>query len=218
MSTPSTDITTRLEPIEQPWTWRDALRAVLAVALLATAAVVGCTKPAHAAEPDGSGLTIGAHLGSWHSRPGYNNINPGLYVRDADGWTVGGYRNSLSHEASTDCSAAAMQAKTGQTKHVGKRTPEQSAAQASAQCDDGGRDRWAVYAGRSFGTQITDGIRADVTIGGVYGYPGTGLLPLVVPSIAGQITRSMAARIAVIPDITGKQHAHVIHAAVEWRL
>ncbi len=41
-----------------------------------------------------SAQTIGLHLASWHSKPGFNNVNPGLYVRSADGWTLGGYRNS----------------------------------------------------------------------------------------------------------------------------
>ena len=38
--------------------------------------------------------TVGLHLGSWHSAPGFNNVNPGLYLRTADGWTLGAYRNS----------------------------------------------------------------------------------------------------------------------------
>lgn len=42
--------------------------------------------------------TIGAHIGSWHSEPGYNNVNPGLYVVH-NGWTVGGYRNSIRKDS-----------------------------------------------------------------------------------------------------------------------
>jgi len=38
---------------------------------------------------------VGAHLASWHSRPGYNNTNPGIYVRLNNGLAVGAYRNSL---------------------------------------------------------------------------------------------------------------------------
>ena len=44
-------------------------------------------------------LTIGAHVGSWHSLPGRNNVNPGLYVRTADGLQVGAYRNSERGES-----------------------------------------------------------------------------------------------------------------------
>lgn len=40
--------------------------------------------------------TVGAHIGSWHDRPGFNNTNPGLYVRLDNGVTAGVYRNSLS--------------------------------------------------------------------------------------------------------------------------
>jgi hypothetical protein len=38
---------------------------------------------------------VGLHLGSIHERAGFNNVNPGAYVRDAEGWTVGVYRNSV---------------------------------------------------------------------------------------------------------------------------
>ena len=40
---------------------------------------------------------VGVHVGSWHSEPGFNNANPGAYVRTADGWTAGVYRNSIQH-------------------------------------------------------------------------------------------------------------------------
>ena len=39
--------------------------------------------------------TIGAHVGSWHSEPGFNNVNPGAYYRADSGATVGAYRNSI---------------------------------------------------------------------------------------------------------------------------
>lgn len=37
---------------------------------------------------------VGLHLASYHSNPGFNNFNPGVYVVTKDGWTVGTYRNS----------------------------------------------------------------------------------------------------------------------------
>lgn len=38
---------------------------------------------------------IGLHLGSQHyPQRGQNNVNPGLYVRSAGGWTAGAYHNS----------------------------------------------------------------------------------------------------------------------------
>jgi hypothetical protein len=36
---------------------------------------------------------VGAHVGTWHDKPGFNNVNPGAYVVH-DGWTAGAYRNS----------------------------------------------------------------------------------------------------------------------------
>lgn len=39
--------------------------------------------------------TVGAHIGSWHSEPGFNNVNPGLYAQADNGGTAGIYRNSV---------------------------------------------------------------------------------------------------------------------------
>lgn len=40
--------------------------------------------------------TVGLHLVSVHSpQRHFNNTNPGLYYRSDDGWTAGGYHNSL---------------------------------------------------------------------------------------------------------------------------
>lgn len=38
--------------------------------------------------------TLGFHVASYHSRPGFCNINPGLYYRWENGIQIGGYRNS----------------------------------------------------------------------------------------------------------------------------
>ena len=51
------------------------------------AALVVCI-PAHA------GDTIGLHVASVHSEPGFNNVNPGVYYRH-NGFTVGAYYNSM---------------------------------------------------------------------------------------------------------------------------
>ncbi len=42
-----------------------------------------------------SDLIVGAHIGSWHSDPGYNNKNPGLYIRK-DNIQIGSYKNSIN--------------------------------------------------------------------------------------------------------------------------
>jgi hypothetical protein len=45
--------------------------------------------------------TVGLHLVSHHfpERPGQRNFNPGVYVRTADGWTAGYYRNTLGRNS-----------------------------------------------------------------------------------------------------------------------
>ena len=55
---------------------------------LAIAATLGMSCQVRAA-------TIGLHLGSKHEAQGMNNVNPGVYVRDARGWTAGAYLNSV---------------------------------------------------------------------------------------------------------------------------
>jgi hypothetical protein len=49
-----------------------------------------------AAPPPAAADTLGLHIGSRHSTPGYNNSNPGLVYRTTAGWTAGGYCNSES--------------------------------------------------------------------------------------------------------------------------
>jgi hypothetical protein len=43
------------------------------------------------------GLTVGVHLASVHipAHDDQNNRNLGAYVRSVDGWTLGGYRNTI---------------------------------------------------------------------------------------------------------------------------
>jgi hypothetical protein len=57
--------------------------------ILRAAALLLAATTAHA------DTTVGMHLGSWHSQPGYNNTNPGAYVRLDSGATLGAYRNSF---------------------------------------------------------------------------------------------------------------------------
>jgi hypothetical protein len=65
-------------------------RAAKAVGMLLLV-YVAAALPASCAQAQ----TVGLHLGSVHERAGFNNVNPGAYVRGADGWTVGAYRNSV---------------------------------------------------------------------------------------------------------------------------
>lgn len=46
--------------------------------------------------PSAGAATIGLHIASHHApAKNYNNANPGIYYRSNEGWTIGGYRNSL---------------------------------------------------------------------------------------------------------------------------
>lgn len=45
-----------------------------------------------------SALTIGAHIGTWHEQDGMNDRNPGLYL-EHNGYTIGGYRNSINRDS-----------------------------------------------------------------------------------------------------------------------
>jgi len=62
----------------------------VAMAVCAVAALVLTVAP-----PAEAG-TVGLHVGSWHSEPGYNDRNPGLMYRSDEGWTGGAYCNSES--------------------------------------------------------------------------------------------------------------------------
>lgn len=42
--------------------------------------------------------TVGVHVGSWHSEPGFNNKNPGVFVIH-NGFTLGTYYNSNKYQS-----------------------------------------------------------------------------------------------------------------------
>lgn len=65
-------------------------RILVTIVLCVHAAVLGTC--AHA-QP----ITVGVHIGSLHfPNRDFNNVNPGLYVRDRD-WQAGAYLNSYRH-------------------------------------------------------------------------------------------------------------------------
>jgi hypothetical protein len=43
--------------------------------------------------------TVGLHIASYHDAPGFNNTNPGLYVKLDNGVVIGGYHNSLRRQS-----------------------------------------------------------------------------------------------------------------------
>lgn len=70
---------------------RPVRRGAVLAWVTAAAAVIGALVLATPVKAE----TIGAHVGSWHSEPGFNNVNPGAYYRDDSGATIGAYRNSI---------------------------------------------------------------------------------------------------------------------------
>jgi hypothetical protein len=49
-------------------------------------------------QPAMAETTIGVHIGSWHSEPGFNNRNPGVFINH-NGWTAGTYYNSNRYQS-----------------------------------------------------------------------------------------------------------------------
>jgi hypothetical protein len=43
--------------------------------------------------------TVGLHLGSVHDKPGFNDSNPGIYIKTEEGYTVGTVYNSVNKQA-----------------------------------------------------------------------------------------------------------------------
>ena len=43
--------------------------------------------------------TVGLHLASKHDKPGFNDTNPGVYLRNRGGYTVGTVYNSVDRQA-----------------------------------------------------------------------------------------------------------------------
>lgn len=87
------------------------MQKIFAALVIATAAFAGlnataqepseATQSVKSAQSTESALlpnTLGLHIGSRHSAPGFNDTNPGLYARWADangnGWALGAYQNS----------------------------------------------------------------------------------------------------------------------------
>lgn len=60
------------------------------------ALIVCCIGAAGAVAGPAKAATVGVHVGSWHSNPGYNNVNPGVMARADSGLTAGAYCNSES--------------------------------------------------------------------------------------------------------------------------
>jgi Antimicrobial peptide resistance and lipid A acylation protein PagP len=91
-----------LNPITHPSTTTEITMKKLASLLIAACAVCTASYAQDTAEPAARSALlpshVGVHLGTAHSTSGYNNTNPGVYLRWADGTgsgpVLGGYYNS----------------------------------------------------------------------------------------------------------------------------
>jgi hypothetical protein len=71
--------------------------AVLFQIILAAVFLMGLSEARAEEVPQ---IQVGIHLATWHSKPGFNNINPGVYLREVkSGATIGAYCNSESSSA-----------------------------------------------------------------------------------------------------------------------
>lgn len=73
-----------------------------------------------------------------------------------------------------------------------------------------------VYLGQTYEGRYGP-FRAAATLGVVYGYERTPMLPMLIPSVAFDMTKGCRVRLAVIPAVTKKQSS-VAHAMAECDL
>lgn len=133
--------------------------------------------------------TVSVHMERGEGR-GWNNSNPGVYMRWDNGLTVGTYRNSLYKQSAylgwtlvdkTDTLAVTLGVVSGYDKVVSR------GGRREFRCDNG--CRWV---------QVKEVI-----------------LPMVVPSVRIGITQSLSLRLAVVATPKAPPAAHLM---VEYRL
>ncbi len=134
---------------------------------LAACALLALTGAALAEDFTPTGVTL--HTVTRHSKPTFNDANPGvglrwLDARQLDGVVVGFYRNS-------ECRA--------------RMTP--NACKSSA------------YAAYMWQWELAGGLKAGVAVGGVTGYIAAAVLPLVTPSLAYAVGKGVDLRVTWAP-------------------
>ena len=135
--------------------------------LLAGALTATLVSTAKAEGFAGTGVTL--HTFTRHSKPTFNDTNPGvglqwLDARNLDGVVVGFYRNS-------ECRA--------------RMTPNA--------CE------YSIYAAYLWQWQLADRLKAGVAVGGVTGYAAAAVLPLVTPSLAYAVGKGVDLRVTWAP-------------------
>lgn len=207
------DITTRLEPLMHPWTWRDAARAAAAVMFLATAAFLGCAD-AHADD----GLTIGIESATT------TRGAAGAYLRSADGWTAGVTRHAGECSSSTSTPAAGQAA--GSKKIAGrddvmypssKQIPRVigDAPASSSTTTTCSAATWSADLGRTLSSPTAAGITAELMLGATV--TSRRAHGMAVPGLRIDLGDGAALRItAHLPRLTAEPRTQV-RAAVEMR-
>lgn len=143
------------------------------------------------------GLTFGVHLASTHipARPEYNNVNPGLYLRTAEGLTLGAYRNSYrrtSVYAGWTFERGPFAFTVGATTGYRKRSWDQP-------CPDGG------------GTSSIQTCR--ITEGETNGY----LAPILSPSVRLPAVAGFTPRLSYVPSIGAGSSVFHLSIEKEWK-
>lgn len=153
--------------------------------------------------------TVGLHIGSWHSQPGYNNENFGLYVQHK-GWVLGAYRNSIKPRCWYEMETVDF------VDHLGN--PRQADGGFMTKCSN--PDKITAYAGYNWewktSLPLVDSV--GVTAALATGYPnkikGTPLSLIVSPSATIKITDDVRARVSFLPKMWGNTTA-VVHFSME---
>ena len=91
-------------------------------------------------------------------------------------------------------------------------TLENGATAGALQNSEG---RLSVYAGRTWQTRDT---RWALTVGGITGYRGSVVTPLVIPSVRLGLWQDVSLRIAAIPKPPGSGGSAAVHFALERAL
>jgi hypothetical protein len=154
-----------------------------------------------------SGVVIGAHLVSVHSRTGMNNDNPGVFMRLPAGFTAGVYENSVSR-----------------TRFAGAGEPRRISTYAGWTFETaGGRFALTLGGATGYGRQAqviclrAQGDRCAVTQE-LAQVPD--LVPFAVPSLRLNITPQFAGRIGYVytPRIgAASRPVHAAHLMLEYR-
>lgn len=198
--------------------WSAGISLLAGIATGARAA--GADEAAQAERPAMLPTTVGLHLVSHHTRTGcelaqpgqclgWNNRNPGVYARWANGLTVGVLRNSLYRTGVY----AAWTLERDLPPVAGLPVSVAFTAGITSGYDRVVKDDFAGHPGKGQHT----GVRCDAA-----GRCRTALLrdvitPLLVPSVAVQVAPGAAVRLGWVPKV-GTDADHAIHLSVEFKL